>query len=238
MIDRAVLSWSGGKDAALALHELAGSGGEGGSGDVGGAPEIAVERLLTTVSAATDRVTMHGVRPELVERQAAAAGLPLDVLELPADPSNEEYEAAMTGQLREYADRGIDRAVFADVFLSDVRAYREENLSDTPLSGYWPLWGRDTEDLVEELLAAGFRATVVCVDGSALDRSFVGRDLDRDCLADLPEGVDPCGENGEFHTFVRDCPAFEAPVHVETGERVTRTVAGSEFHYCDLLPAE
>jgi len=228
MTDRAVLSWSGGKDAALALGAIRDSDD----------PEVEVERLLTTVSAETDRVTMHGVRPDLVRRQASAAGLPLDLVELPADPSNDEYERVMAATMRGYADRGIDRVVFADLFLEDVREYRESNLADSPLRGHWPLWGRDTADLAATFLSRGFSATVVCVDGSALDRSFVGRPFDRSFLADLPEAVDPCGENGEFHTFVHDGPTFDRPVRVETGRRVTREVQGVEFHYCDLLARE
>ncbi len=222
MGDRAVCSWSGGKDATLALARERSS----------------VERLFTTVSAATDRVTMHGVRPALIERQADALALPVDVVELPADPDDDEYAAIMRDQTTDYAERGFDRMVFADLFLEGVREYRESNLDGSGVEGVWPLWGRDTEALAAEFVDRGFRATVVCVDGTALDRSFLGRQFDDDFLADLPDDVDPCGEYGEFHTFVTDGPPFAAPVAVETGERVTRTVRGEAFHYVDLLPGE
>lgn len=220
MSERAVCAWSGGKDAALALA----------------AERASVERLFTTVSTATDRVTMHGVRPDLIERQAAALDLPVDVVELPPDPADDEYAAVMREQMADYAERGYDQVVFADIHLDGVRAYRESTLATAGLDGAWPLWDRDTERLAAEFVDRGFVATVVCVDGSRLDRSVAGRRFDDDLLAALPDGVDPCGEHGEFHTFVHDGPPFAAPVAVETGERVTRTVRGDEFHYADLLP--
>lgn len=225
MPDRLALSWSTGKDAARALHELRGR------------PDVTVAELLTTVSAATDRVSMHGVRRALVERQAAAAGLPLRVVELPADPANDEYEATMAEVMADCEVRGFDGVAFADLYLEDVRAYRESNLAETDLDGRWPLWGRDTADLAAAIVDAGFRATVVAVDGDALDESFVGREYDEAFLADLPEGVDPCGENGEFHSFVWDGPVFEEAVAVETGEVVTKPVGDGEYHYVDLVAA-
>jgi uncharacterized protein (TIGR00290 family) len=223
-MDPAALAWSGGKDAAFALHAIRGAAD----------PEVHVERLLTTYSAGTGRTSMHGLRPELIERQADALGLPLDLVELPPDPSNEAYEAAMAAAMADLADRGIERVAFADLYLSGIREYREGNLEDTPVSGYWPLWGRDTAELAREFLDAGYRATVVCVDDD-LGPSFVGREFDRAFLADLPEGVDPCGENGEFHTFVRDGPAFSAAVPVRRGRTVTRDLGEGRFHYRDLL---
>lgn len=220
---RTVLSWSSGKDAAFALRELQRD------------PEVEVAELLTTVSAVTDRVSMHGVRRSLVERQAAAIGLPLRVVELPAEPSNDEYEERMTGVMADYEARGFDRVAFADLFLEDVRAYREENLSGTEIDGSWPLWGRDTDELAREFEDAGFRATVVAVDGERLDGSFVGREFDAGFIADLPDGVDPCGEHGEFHTFVRDGPTFAETVDVEAGEVVTKPVGDGAYHYVDLV---
>lgn len=220
----AVLSWSGGKDAAYALYELR-------NADVG------VRELMTTTSAETGRTSMHGVRPELYDRQAAALGLPIEFVELPVAATNETYEATMAEVIEGYAGRGIERMVFADVRLADVRAYREENLSGSGVEGLWPLWGRDTEALAREFLDAGFRATVVCVDGAALDVSFAGRAFDAEFLRDLPESVDPCGENGEFHTFVWDGPMFERSVDIELGETVTREIGDGEFHYRDLLAA-
>lgn len=220
-MQRAVLAWSGGKDCALALHELRDGGSE-------------VVELLTTIDRETDRSTMHGVRRELYERQAAAIGLPYNFVSLPSEPSNDEYERVMAREFDRYRERGVERMVFADIFLEDVRAYREEQLSDTGLEGWWPLWGRDTDDLATAFLDAGFRATVIAADAEVFDASAVGREFDDTFLADLPSAVDHCGENGEFHTFVRDGPTFEAPVPVTVGETVTRPVGDGEFHYADL----
>lgn len=218
---RAVLSWSGGKDAAYAYHVLREA-------------DATVVELLTTINAAYDRSSMHGVRRALYDRQAAALGLPINVVELPADPSNAVYEATMEDVLAGYRRRGIDRVVFGDIALEDVRAYREDRLDGSGVAGRWPLWGRDTTALVSEFLAAGFRAITVAVDADALDESFVGRDLDAGFLADLPDAVDPAGENGEFHTFVWDGPGFEKPVAVERGPTVTRSVGEAVYHYADL----
>jgi uncharacterized protein (TIGR00290 family) len=213
-----VLSWSGGKDAAFSLHELGVDG---------------VAELLTTVSE-NGRSSMHGVRRELYEAQAESVGLPIRFVELPEDCSNEEYESHMAAAMVEYESDGIEHVAFADLFLEDVRAYREERLAETAIDGYWPLWGRDTTEQVRVFLDAGFRATVVAVEGSQLDTSFAGREFDEAFLADLPASVDPCGENGEFHTFVWDGPAFDSPVSFEAGKTVTCEVGDSEFHYSDL----
>lgn len=219
---RTISSWSGGKDASYALDEMR------------RAEDVQVEGLLTTIAADTGRSSMHGVRRDLYERQAAAVGLPIEFVELPTDPTNEAYERAMAAAIENYAARGIERIAFADLLLDDIRAYREEQLSDTDLDGYWPLWGRDTASLAADF-ADRFEATVVSVDGDLFDRSFAGRAFDAEFLADLPDDVDPCGENGEFHTFVRDGPVFDEPVDVTTGETVTRPVGDGEFHYCELL---
>ena len=219
------VAWSGGKDCAVALEALRGSGAE-------------VSRLFTTVNEAHDRSTMHGVRPALHERQAAALGLPIDLVRLPADPSNETYERIMAGLHRRYRQRGIDRVAFADLFLEDVRAYREGRLADTGLEGVWPLWGRDTEALARSVVERGYRAVVVAADAEVFDETWVGRAFDGAFLAELPAGVDPCGERGEFHTFVRDGPGFEHPVAVEVGRTVTRPVGDGAFHYADLRPAD
>lgn len=220
-----VCSWSGGKDAAYALYELK-------------KDDITVEELMTTVSTGTGRSSMHGVRPELYEQQATALDIPIRFVELSTESTNEAYEKTMAEIIEDYANRGIERVVFADLFLSDVRSYREERLTGTGVEGLWPIWGRDTEALANAFLEAGFRATVVCVDGAVFDSPFVGREFDADFLADLPTDVDPCGENGEFHTFVWDGPMFDESVSVERGETVTREVGDGEFHYCDLLPSE
>ncbi|MFC7081779.1 adenine nucleotide alpha hydrolase [Halorussus caseinilyticus] len=221
-----VLSWSGGKDAAYALWKMRES-------------DSSVRELLTTVSADTDRASMHGVRRGLYERQADAIGLPIRFVELPGDASNDEYEAVMADAMADYARRGVERVAFADLYLEDVRAYRESRLADAEIEGHWPVWGRDTETVAREF-ADAFAATVVAVDDDALDASFAGRRFDADFLADRPENVDPCGENGEFHTFVHDGPIFDRPVPVELGERVTKEVGHGDatIHYRDLLAAE
>ena len=221
---RTCLNWSGGKDAALALTVLLEEG------------RYDVVRLLTTVSAAYDRSTTHGVRRALYDEQAAAIGLPLQVVELPEGVTDEVYAARMRTAHRELAQDGIDTVAFGDVFLEDVREYREQRLADVPVEGLWPIWGRDTTELVEELFDRGFEATVVCVDDNALDSSFAGRPFDRAFIDDLPPGIDPAGEHGEFHTFVTDGPTFDRPVAVTRGERVTRSSPGGTFHYCDLVP--
>lgn len=222
---RTVLSWSGGKDASVALATLRDR------------DDARLVELLTTVRADNQRVSIHGVRRDLVRRQADALGLPLRVVELPPDATNDEYETVMADVHADYERRGVDRVAFADLHLESVREYREAQLDGTALDGWWPIWGRDTREVAREFLDAGFRATVVCVDGSVLDPSFVGREYDEAFLDELPDGVDPCGENGEFHTFVWNGPVFGESVPVEVGEQVTREIEGSEFHYVDLLPA-
>jgi uncharacterized protein (TIGR00290 family) len=199
-----------------------------------------VVELLTNVSAETGRSSMHGVHRDLYERQAEALGLPIRFVELPEDASNEEYEAALAEATAEYERRGVERIAFADLYVEDIRTYRENRLAESDIEGYWPIWGRDTEELIREFLDAGFEATVVAVEDSALDESFAGRPLDEAFLADLPEDVDPCGENGEFHTFVHDGPIFESPVPVRTDETVTKEVGHGDatVYYCNLLLAD
>lgn len=222
-MQRTVLSWSGGKDAALALSALASS------------TTVSVDELLTTVSAETDRSSMHGVRRSLYVAQADALGIPISFVELPESPSNEEYESIMDERMRRYHERGFDRVAFGDLALEDVRAYREDRLASCPVDGLWPLWGMDTRAVVDRVLDAGYRAIVVVVDAERLPKSAAGAVFDRAFLEDLPDGVDPAGESGEFHTFVVDGPGFDARVPVERGERVTREVGeGTPMHYCDL----
>lgn len=223
--ERVAVSWSGGKDAAVALWELLAD------------DAYEVVELLTTVSEATGRTTMHGVREDVLAAQAAALDVPLRTVELPEPCPNEEYARRMADAIETYERRGVERMAFADLFLEDVRAYREERLADAGVDGLWPVWGRDTAD-VARAFAARFEALVVCVDGGALDASFVGRAFDAAFLADIPDDVDPCGENGEFHTFVSDGPPFDAPVPVEPGERVTREVGDGVAHYCEVTLAE
>lgn len=218
---RTVLSWSGGKDAAYALSVLYDR-------------DVEIVELLTTISEATDRSTMHGVRRPLYRAQAGAIGESLRFVPLPPEPSNETYEAIMNEVLADYRDRGVDRIAFADLYLEDVRTYREDRIDGTGLEAAFPLWGRDTDRLARAFLDAGFRATVVAVDGDRLEQSAVGRPYDRPFLDSLPEGVDSCGENGSFHTFVHDGPIFSEPVPIAVGETVTRPVGDGEFHYCEL----
>ena len=221
MSRKALLSWSSGKDAAYALHRLRLQG------------EVEVVGLLTTLNAAFDRVAMHGVREALLEAQAAAVGLPLWKVPLPWPCSNEAYEAAMAGACARAAAEGIASVAFGDLFLEEVRAYREAKLAGTGLAPLFPLWGADTAGLAREMVATGLKATLVCVDPRVLDGGFAGRTFDADLLADLPPGVDPCGERGEFHTFAWDGPGFARPVAVVPGEVVER----DGFVFADLVPA-
>ena len=215
-----VMSWSGGKESSVALHLQQQS------------PEWDVSHLLTTVTRDYDRISMHGVRAELLEAQAAALGLPVDRVEIGIGASNESYEAAMRAAIDRARVKGIETFAFGDLFLEDIRAYREAMLAPLGLRAIFPVWGRDTRQFAEDFIAAGFRAVLVCIDPAVLDASFAGRLYDADLLADLPPGVDPCGENGEFHTFVFDGPNFSAPIEIEIGERVIR----DGFAFCDLIP--
>jgi uncharacterized protein (TIGR00290 family) len=226
MATEVVLSWSGGKDAALALRVLR------------DAPDTEVTGLLTTVSAETGRTTMHGVRRDLIRAQAEALGLPLRAVDLPEPCPNEDYERILNEAYAECADAGVEAVAFADLHLESVREYREAHLAESPLAGAWPVWGRDTGSFFEAVLDAGVRALVCCVDAEALDASVLGRELDRSLRESLPASVDPCGERGAFHTFVVDGPGFDRPVGVECGETATKDLEGRSYHYLDLLPAD
>lgn len=237
MPDQALISWSGGKDAALALYHARRR------------PDLAVTHLLTSVNAHYERVSMHGVRLVLLEAQAERIGLPLTQLRLPEMPSMADYDKALQATLRSLHQQGVRRAIYGDIFLADLRAYREQQLARVPLRGEFPLWQRGSMELLEEFWALGFQAIIVCVNDRYLDASFCGRLLDRDFIRDLPPGVDPCGENGEYHSFVFDAPYFSQPIAVVPGEVVRRTYqspsgnsAGADdpfaagFWFCDLLP--
>jgi uncharacterized protein (TIGR00290 family) len=215
------LSWSGGKDSALALRALRDEQGE---------EPVA---LLTTVTEDYGRVSMHGVRRELVLAQAEAAGVPLVGVGIPAACTNEVYEERMAAALAASPLAGVRTMAFADLFLADIRAYREEKLAGAGWGAEFPLWGRDTRALAREFIGAGFEAVLVCVDPAQLDASFVGRSFDSALLAELPPGVDPCGENGEFHTFVHAGPNFDRRIPIELGEAVMR----DGFAFQDLVPA-
>jgi len=214
------MSWSGGKDSCLALYEIQ------------RARDYRIVALLTTVTPEYDRVSVHGVRRVLLERQAASLGIPLHKVFVAKDATNREYEARMGEAFSVYRGRGIDSVVFGDLFLEDVRAYREQLLARHDMRGVYPVWLRDTTEFVREFIDLGFRAVVTCVDGKVLDPSFAGMMVDENFLSKLPAGVDPCGENGEFHTFVYDGPAFKEAVRFSVGERVER----DSFWFCDLLP--
>jgi len=230
-VTRVALFWSGGKDAALALHRLRGD------------TRYDVVMLVTTFSENHDRVVMHGVRRELVETQAARMNLPLRAIHLPAAPDHSVYDAAMAELYASLRDEGITTVGFGDIFLEDLRAYREEGLQRAGLTGIFPLWGGDTRALVNEMAAGGIRATVVCADASKLPPHFLGREVDTAFVANLPAGVDPCGERGEYHTLVWDAPMFSAPVLFEKGDAVHRSYTGAAarpgegFYFLDLLPA-
>jgi uncharacterized protein (TIGR00290 family) len=214
--------WSGGKDSAMALHALLQRN------------DVRVTALLTTVTGGYERISMHGVRRELLERQAQSIGLPLHEVRIPPQCVNPIYEARMEEALGVHYQTGVRTVAFGDIFLEDLRAYREKNLARIGMTAIFPIWKRDTRELIRNFHAARFRSIAVCVDPKVLDRSFAGRELDQQFFLDLPSAVDPCGENGEFHTFVFDGPVFHKPISVRTGEILER----DSFIYCDLLPNE
>jgi uncharacterized protein (TIGR00290 family) len=215
------LSWSGGKDSALALWMLRRA-------------QLEPEALITTVTEGYERISMHGVRRELLAQQAEALGIPLVEVMIPPGCVNDVYEARMAEAFAAAPLFGVEAVAFGDLFLEDVRAYREERLAAGGRRGLFPLWGRDTTALAREFLEAGFEATLVCVDPRALDPAFAGRAYDELLLAELPPGVDPCGENGEFHTFVQAGPIFAQPIACEPGEIRER----DGFVFCDLMPTQ
>jgi len=212
--------WSGGKDSAMALHALH------------AAHDCHITALLTTITEEYDRISMHGVRRVLLERQAESLGLPLHPVLIPPQCINAIYEERMKESLALHFARGVSRVAFGDIFLEDLRVYREKNLAQVGMQALFPIWKRDTRELAREFVRLGFRAITVCVDPRVLDASFAGRELDASFFADLPAAVDPCGENGEFHTFVFDGPVFKTPIAFRVGEKVLR----DGFCFCDLLP--
>jgi uncharacterized protein (TIGR00290 family) len=217
-----VLSWSGGKDSALALHALRNEHRR---------EPIA---LLTTVTEQYDRISMHGVRGELLRAQARATRIPLAEVSIPPRCPNEVYEQRMAQALASSQLDGADEVAFGDLFLEDIRAYREQRLASAGKRALFPVWGRDTSSLARAFIRDGFEAVIVCVDPRQLDPAFAGRRFDEELLADLPESVDPCGENGEFHTFVYAGPIFAEPIACELGEVITR----EGFEFCDVRLAE
>jgi uncharacterized protein (TIGR00290 family) len=237
----AYMNWSGGKDSSLCLHYIQQQ------------QQYKVDCLLTSVNAAHDRVSMHGVRRSLLQAQAAAIGLPLHTIELPEQPGMQEYEQAMMEKVTALKNSGYDYAVFGDIFLEDLKRYREEKLATAGIQCVFPLWKISTTQLMQEFLQLGFKAIIVCVNEKYLNKSFCGRLIDESFVQDLPAHVDVCGENGEYHSFVFDGPVFKYPIPFATGETVYRTYAAPAaaqdtcntmnqasqygFYFCDLLPA-
>jgi len=220
--EKVVLSWSGGKDSTMAAYHLLAS------------QKYEIAALLTTVTEEFDRISMHGVRRELLERQAESLGIPLHKVMIPKDCTNEIYEARMREANSRFKAQGITKVAFGDLFLEDLKRYRDERLAQAGMSGIYPVWMRDTEELIRTFIGLGFKAILACVDTQAIDASFAGREIDHALLRDLPESADPCGENGEYHSFVYAGPIFRTPIACSAGERVMRT---PRFNYCDIVPA-
>jgi uncharacterized protein (TIGR00290 family) len=221
MTEKVLLTWSGGKDSAMSLYELQMT------------REYEISALLTTVTEEYNRISMHGVQIILLEQQAECLGLAIEKVSITKNSSNEEYEAKMRDKLMHYQSQGVSSVVFGDIFLEDLRKYREENLSKMGMRGLFPLWKRDTTELAHTFIDLGFKAIVTCVDSNVLDKIFVGRVFDERFLSELPPAVDPCGENGEFHSFVYGGPIFRKRVLYKKGDVVLRD---NRFYYCDLIP--
>jgi uncharacterized protein (TIGR00290 family) len=221
MREKVVVAWSGGKDSALALYEVLNAG------------SYEVLELLTTVTRDYDRISIHGVRRALVEQQANALGFPLEVTFISKGASDAEYETELLKALKRQRDSGASSVVFGDIFLEDVRKYRERLLPKVDMNGIFPLWKRDTQVLARQFINLGFKAVITSIDTTVLGKAFAGREYDEKFLSDLPANVDPCGENGEFHSFVYDGPIFHERVLLTKGEIVLRE---NRFYFCDLLP--
>jgi uncharacterized protein (TIGR00290 family) len=215
-----VLSWSGGKDSAMVAYHLLAS------------QKYEIAALLTTVTEDFDRISMHGVRRELLERQAESLAIPLYKVMIPKDCSNEIYEARMNEAFRHFKARGITKIAFGDLFLADIRQYRDERLAQAGMAGLYPIWLRDTAELVRTFINLGFKAKLACVDTHAIDAAFAGRELDDRLLEDLPPTADPCGEHGEYHSFVYAGPIFKKAIECKTGLTTMRL---SRFNYCDIV---
>ncbi len=245
MKKKALFNWSSGKDSALALYKILQDN------------KYEISYLLTSVNQQFQRISMHGVRVELLEQQAKNIGLPLEIMQIPEMPTMEAYEEVVQITLSKLKKQGITHSIFGDIFLEDLRKYREEKLAEMDFEGVFPLWKIPTQDLIQEFIGLGFKTIVVCVNERFLDKSFVGRIIDQDFINDLPENVDVCGENGEFHTFTFDGPIFSKPIAFEIGEVVYRKyekpkeedssdtacdTSSSDafdygFWYCDLVEA-
>jgi uncharacterized protein (TIGR00290 family) len=242
--EKAIFNWSGGKDSAFSLYKILQQ------------QQYEIMCLLTSVNEQYQRISMHGIRVELLERQTKSIGLPLIKLQMPEMPTMEVYENIMEVALKDLKSKGATASIFGDIFLEDLRQYREDKLKMLELKGVFPLWKISTTQLIREFIDAEFKAVITCVNEQYLDKSFAGRMIDKDFLKDLPGNIDPCGENGEFHTFVFDGPIFQKPIAFETGEIVYKKYLpvkksnassnsgndndnpfNSGFWYCDLLPS-
>lgn len=241
-VKKALFNWSSGKDSALTLYKILQN------------PDFKIEYLLTSINQQYQRISMHGVRVELLEAQSQSIGIPLKIMQIPEMPTMEVYEKVMTETLTELKNEGITHSVFGDIFLEDLRKYREEQLAKLDFKGVFPIWKIPTKELIQEFISLGFKTIVVCVNERYLDKSFVGRIIDQNFINDLPENVDVCGENGEFHTFTFDGPIFSKPIDFEIGEIVYRKYESPKqdssnkacdtsqnevfdygFWYCDLI---
>jgi len=234
MKPKAIFNWSSGKDSALALYKTLKE------------DQLEVTSLLTSINQEFQRISMHGVHVSLLEKQAESLGFSLIKMEIPKEPSMEEYSEIMSKTMNEIKSQGVTHSIFGDIFLEDLRKYREDQLQSIGMEGVFPLWKIDTTNLIHEFLDLGFKTIVTCVNETYLDKSFAGRIIDHDFIKDLPENVDPCGENGEFHTFTFDGPIFKNPIDFEVGEIVKKTYPKPKsdatdqegeyvFWFCDLI---
>ncbi len=215
------VSWSGGKDSTLALNEILNN------------TDYEVRSLITTVTEGYDRISIHGARNELFEQQVESIGLPLHKVSIPKDSTNNQYESALKKVLLKFKNQGINEVVFGDIFLEDVKKYRDELLDKLDMKGIYPIWKVDSKELARKFIELGFNAVTTCIDSQQIDKKFAGREYDSEFLNDLPNSADPCGENGEFHTFVNDGPLFDKKIEFTKGEIVFRD---NRFYYCDLIP--
>lgn len=234
MKTKAIFNWSSGKDSALALYKIIKE------------DQFEITSLLTSINREFQRISMHGVPVSLLEKQAESLGFPLIKMELPKEPTMEEYREIMAKTMNEIKSGGVTHSIFGDIFLEDLKKYREEQLSTIGIKAVFPLWKKNTTELIHEFLDLGFKTIVTCVNETYLDKSFAGRIIDKDFINDLPENVDPCGENGEFHTFTFDGPVFKNPISFHIGETVKKTYPKPKtdeesedgeyvFWFCDLV---
>lgn len=234
MKPKAIFNWSSGKDSALALYKTLNE------------DQFEITSLLTSINKDFQRISMHGVHVSLLEKQAKSLDIPLIKMELPKEPSMEEYREIVGNAMNEIKSDGVMYSIFGDIFLEDLRQYREEQLQSIGMEAVFPLWKINTTDLIHEFLNLGFKTVVTCINETYLDKSFAGRVIDKDFIKDLPKNVDPCGENGEFHTFTYDGPIFKNPVEFEVGETIKKTYPKPKsdkndedeeyvFWFCDLI---